>query len=128
MNACDSCRDPGHCCRSFHIPRHFKPEQTREEIRELLRKGLDGFERKCESVPFEPLIRSNLYGEEGATEPYSVTWSFSCPMLKTDGRCGIYEDRPQVCRNYEAGTDQICIEYEPKLEDIETYAEEGEET
>lgn len=127
MSACDSCRDPGHCCRAFNLNRHFKPEQTREEVQELIADGVDGFGNPCESVPFEPLIRGWFYGEEGATEPYSVMWTFSCPMLGDDGRCTIYEDRPQICRNYEPKRDMICIEFEPKPEDIEAYEKKGED-
>lgn len=29
-----------------------------------------------------------------------------CPHLTPDNRCGIYEDRPKVCRDY--GADELC--------------------
>ena len=29
-----------------------------------------------------------------------------CPHLLPDNRCGVYEDRPKVCRDYSA--DEIC--------------------
>lgn len=122
MSACDSCRDPGHCCRSFHVPRHFKLEDTRKEVLAMMRAGLDGFGRNCEQVPFIPLTRRHFYGVEGATEPYSVTWTFSCPKLGEDGRCSIYETRPGACRRYEPKSDGLCVERDPMLDEIQIYA------
>lgn len=38
-----------------------------------------------------------------------------CPHLTAEHRCGIYEDRPQVCRDYSA--DEICVHIDaPTLE------------
>ena len=33
-----------------------------------------------------------------------------CPHLMPDNRCGIYEQRPLVCRQYQA--DEICLQIE----------------
>lgn len=30
-----------------------------------------------------------------------------CPYLRADLRCAVYEDRPQVCRDYSA--DELCL-------------------
>jgi Fe-S-cluster containining protein len=38
-------------------------------------------------------------------------WDWSCTQLQKDGRCGIYEDRPQLCRTYAAGSDPLCVHY-----------------
>ncbi len=33
----------------------------------------------------------------------------ACTMLTTEGRCGIYADRPQMCHDYERGG-EWCLE------------------
>jgi Fe-S-cluster containining protein len=50
---------------------------------------------KMEGLPFTPMEKGN------------VEWFFSCSKLTESGRCGIYEDRPEVCRKYIAST-EIC--------------------
>ncbi len=39
---------------------------------------------------------------------------FGCPELKADGRCGIYRKRPQVCRDFKAGSGPLCVMHEEK--------------
>jgi len=34
---------------------------------------------------------------------------FTCPKLGTNGRCTIYDDRPQICRIFTAATDALCV-------------------
>jgi Fe-S-cluster containining protein len=37
-----------------------------------------------------------------------------CPFLEVDGdqwRCSIYETRPQVCRNYQPASSEICPQW-----------------
>jgi len=39
-----------------------------------------------------------------------------CPHLRGDNLCGIYENRPQICRDYQA--DEVCTMIEaPTLEE-----------
>lgn len=39
-------------------------------------------------------------------------WVFwSCKNLTPEGRCGDYENRPELCRTYEPGQDLLCVEY-----------------
>ena len=134
MSICDSCRDPGHCCRSFRVSRYFKPETTRAEVKEHLLNGTDDFDEGTiyEVLPFDPLIRNGgFFAYPNEVVPQSIQWSFSCPKLGEDGRCTIYDKRPQLCRSYEAKSDLICIETEVKTEDIEIYPDpptEGPET
>ncbi len=35
-------------------------------------------------------------------------FSVSCPELRLDGLCGIYETRPKVCRNFQVGENALC--------------------
>lgn len=39
-------------------------------------------------------------------------WRFSCPKLGADGRCTIYDDRPDLCRTYEPMSDGLCVHYQ----------------
>lgn len=47
-------------------------------------------------------------------EPYfndkgGELWRFRCTALLANGRCGNYEDRPDLCKRYEAGSDELCV-------------------
>lgn len=127
MSTCDSCRDPGHCCRSFRVDRHFKPETTRAEVTEHLRNGTDDFSEGTtyEVLPFDPQIRNGgFYAWPNEEVPHSVMWTFSCPKLGADGRCTIYDTRPELCQTFEPKSVALCIEYDVKPEDITSYVDE----
>jgi Fe-S-cluster containining protein len=38
-----------------------------------------------------------------------VSVHYDCPNLTPDGRCGIYETRPNLCRIFVPGTDPLCV-------------------
>ncbi|MGC9324224.1 MAG: YkgJ family cysteine cluster protein [Desulfomonilia bacterium] len=41
----------------------------------------------------------------------------ACPFLRITGQtctCSIYETRPQVCRDYEPGSSEICPQWKPR--------------
>ena len=39
-----------------------------------------------------------------------------CPLLADDGRCGVYEQRPYVCRRFVCGRADVTTEaYEPEV-------------
>ena len=44
-------------------------------------------------------------------KPAQEQWVFSCDALQTDGRCGIYETRPKLCRDFKPGSDPLCVHY-----------------
>lgn len=49
-------------------------------------------------LPFLPLYKSP-----------SGEWRYWCQHLTREGRCGIYDQRPAVCRAYEPGSDRgLC--------------------
>lgn len=43
------------------------------------------------------------------TVPLGVRLESRCPQLLCSGRCGIYQDRPLVCRAYPVGSED-CLE------------------
>lgn len=52
-------------------------------------------------------------------------WLFWCPVLTTEGRCGDHANRPDLCRNYDAMTDGLCVlgppgYHEPDYKEIRT--------
>lgn len=104
MSLCDTCREPGHCCKEFNL------------------SGRDGHitfwddetPAMEERFPFVPLYRTDQWTVEFGPDTgrtYSA-WRWSCTKLGADGRCTIYDERPQLCRDYEAGSDPLCIEFD----------------
>jgi Fe-S-cluster containining protein len=90
---CDRCLKPGYCCRSvmltggpFGDPMSFEAAEH-----QLLKYQL----------PFRPAH----YDEE------HHRWYFWCPNLRGDGRCGDYENRPDLCRRYRPGEEGLCAHY-----------------
>lgn len=128
MSACDTCRLPGACCVYFWHHRLYHPDQTRDEVRALMRKGEDGFGHECEPVPFDPIRPGGWYAHDGDAEPGAVMWIVSCPKLIPEiGRCSIYDARPEVCRDFEPGSNQLCVEYVPKPEDFMPFEKKDED-
>ena len=95
-NPCLECG--GRCC-SFKTLRiafqsvddQDKPLPLEERVRATLQRG---------AAP------DNLYRQSG--DPVSMHWYtdgsrlwFHCEHLTDAGKCGIYEDRPDLCRNFE---------------------------
>lgn len=100
MTLCSICPKPGHCCKSFTL---FTLDETEVTF------WRDGFEEQAkEYAPFVPTIQAEYVSKETG-EPYvSVRWS--CPHLTGQGRCGIYETRPVICRRFLPGDkSQLCV-------------------
>lgn len=105
MSLCDQCFAPGACCRRLHLRRTnddaltlWDDEPTGEQLE---RHGLPTF------------VASELIGswkDEASGRPYSE-WMFSCSALLPSGRCGIYEQRPDLCRNFEPASDSLCVHF-----------------
>lgn len=92
---CDRCIAPGTCCKAFPLSKDFATGTTPEQLVEFLAE---------QKYPFVPLRRYYTY--IGA---WLERWLFQCTKLGADGRCTIYEDRPELCKLYEAGCDEMCI-------------------
>lgn len=100
MSLCDTCTNPGHCCKSFVLwtneleaTEGWAPKPMTEiEVR-----------RKMVSNPDKwPFVLASV-------DPDGVA-RWSCPKLDSRGRCSIYEQRPQLCRDFEPGSDpEMCV-------------------
>lgn len=77
---CETCR--GACCESFTIPAADVSAPGNDERRWLELHAL--------------VTRGPLGGRE-------LTFECRCRALTADGRCGIYEARPKMCRDYQPG-------------------------
>lgn len=44
-------------------------------------------------------------------------WTWECTQLQPNGRCGIYENRPQLCRDFAPGEGPLCVHYVPRDEE-----------
>lgn len=83
---CSECR--GACCEEVIIPRCAVTMPDDDAVR--------WFELRGEYAPLELL--------EGIELPEAgLRLEVPCTKLTEDGRCGIYEERPNVCAAYEAG-------------------------
>lgn len=113
MSLCDTCAQPGHCCRKFDlsssrgevlVPEYEEPTNILSWV-------------SSEDLPFVPLERK-VAGAEAST------WWWTCPKLTSEGRCSIYDERPGICRQFEAGSDPLCVHYvapeTPAVEEVVT--------
>lgn len=114
---CDFC--VGKCCRYFTVP--LKTPRTRADFDEL--RWYLAHERtlifvETETTGKKPRVKWNL-----------VVWN-RCDYLGPDQRCGIYDDRPQVCRDYTPDTceyDSPWV-FERSFETPDSIREYGEQT
>lgn len=103
---CDHC--PAKCCRYFALP----------------------IDRPKKHSDFE-YIRWYLLHEHASVFVEGDSWYLLvhtiCKHLQSDNRCGIYETRPQICRDYstdncEYDEDHTYDQYFETAEQIEEYA------
>jgi Fe-S-cluster containining protein len=101
MSLCDTCRNPGRCCTGFHLTTRADTPNTYLDALILMATidHADGtwLRGRALGLPFMPLVKR------------SGAWLYWCPLLK-DGRCSDYENRPQLCRTFEPGSDTLCVE------------------
>jgi len=103
MLLCSVCPAPGFCCKNFRLNATFwnagGPDDVTRQARDM-------------GLPFIATHSDERDGpwcskEDGDAE-YSY-WFFDCPELDTDGRCKIYDTRPEPCRFYQPGSDALCV-------------------
>jgi len=113
MSACDTCSSPGACCKDFalNVGLFDKDSWKDDAAKKMVHHKL----------PFIPL-RLAVEGNETAGGPSEidgrVSIRFSCPLVTPEGLCGDYENRPQLCKDYQPLSDRLCAMYvEPVTED-----------
>lgn len=99
MSICDTCREPGKCCKRLMLGGVTQEKfPTLKDAREI-----------AANWPFEPA--GLPFYPMRVVEGY---WLFTCGRFDWDtGRCKDYENRPALCRNYEPKSDALCAEYVP---------------
>ena len=95
-------RCTGHCCRRFQINFNLKTVIGRtRHIRELIDRGVAVSDRDRADLQVAemliPLGVSTLH-EDGVSR-HRVPW-YRCRNVLPNGDCGIYQDRPEMCRIY----------------------------
>lgn len=100
MSPCDTCRRPGSCCRGFVLSFVVSDLEWETEARlKLDTYGLTFFS-------ITEAVRT-----PGITPDGSVSVRCDCTLLDGNGRCGDYENRPTLCRNYNPLSDGLCCEF-----------------
>lgn len=98
MSICDSCREPGACCKRLMLG----------GVTEKAFPTIDDAQAVAAAWPFEP--NGLPFVPVRVVQGY---WLYTCPRLDREtGRCTDYENRPALCRNYEPKSDPLCAEYE----------------
>lgn len=82
-------RCTGHCCRAFPLP--LTPEEIADP--EHMARFIDG-------PQIAAMVRYIGPAPPGSTGGHH---SYSCTSLTDSGDCGIYEDRPVMCRDFPYG-------------------------
>lgn len=78
-----ACSMRGNCCRNLMLVDRGRPLASLRRFRKLARR----------EVEFEMFVPSGEKSKDGFLR-------FSCRNLGADGRCQIYEKRPDFCREY----------------------------
>jgi len=113
MSLCDRCMAPGACCRKFwlnvEVPNERGPAAFLAELRDP-----DG--RRYPFVPYDI----------GESRDGHTLYRWNCPKLGVNGRCTIYEDRPNVCRIFEPLSAGLCVHFWPDAGDPTAALESGD--
>src|SRR4051794_11155545 len=108
MSWCDTCPKPGLCCKTLSLSwldddgkshRYTVWDDESKVVAEMLAR------RK---LPFVPIEKRGICVDKNTGRTYS-SYNYSCTKLQEDGRCGDNENRPQLCRDYQPGTDNLCV-------------------
>lgn len=94
---CDACISPGACCKRLVI-------------------SGGGLELPMSHEKAEHLIMHHRQPFRPSAQRESGVWEWTCYQLQPDGRCGIYETRPQLCRDFKPGEDPLCVHFVPRDE------------
>lgn len=105
---CDVCLEPGACCKRLHLT-GFSEDPLRQPQLPMSHERAEHFAMSA-GLPFRPLEQN----ERGV-------WLWECTALLPNGRCSIYEDRPELCRAYKPGSDPLCVHHVPRPDSKESF-------
>lgn len=105
MSLCDQCYAPGNCCKRLQLiadghSMTFWDETAGVDIQQAL---------DTRNLPFVVNEKIATWTDENG-KAYS-TYNYNCTKLLPNGRCGDYENRPELCRSYEPASDGLCVHY-----------------
>lgn len=112
---CDSCRSPGACCKAIRLSGGGRAADRHDAIQAPM--SFERAEHRAMELGLwmmRPLHQDTADG----------SWAWECTQLQPNGRCGIYDSRPQLCRDYRPGEDPLCVHYWPDPETPTPMAEE----
>jgi Fe-S-cluster containining protein len=101
MGLCSICPDPGHCCRNFDSSLVYWDDASVEEV-QMYMEFMAG-----EPMPW--IARApgpKKFIQRGRQASH---WKFDCTAIDSNGRCTIYETRPQACRTLVPATVDVCV-------------------
>lgn len=104
MSLCDKCFDPGRCCKLMNLSQKSGDALTVWTDIDIPAQAIE------HGLPFEPVAKLGEWTDEKTGRPYAE-FHWRCTKLLPNGRCGIYEDRPNLCRSFEPLTDQLCVHW-----------------
>ncbi len=111
MSACDTCPKPGFCCRDIRL-HNAKGDELTTWLDEG--HGAAQIQLLAAGLPFiADRVAESWRAPADADQPgreYGA-WFYQCPNLLPNGRCGDYENRPQVCRKFQPGDGINCVLY-----------------
>lgn len=98
-------RCTGHCCRAFTLPR--SPEELAEGYRAWLHQ-VPGANLVHDIHLIYPMVRHLRLYHAGEVAPDGKVVDqdrhyYRCVHVAENGDCGIYADRPDMCRSYPDG-------------------------
>lgn len=105
MSLCDRCYNPGACCSGFVVNWLFPLDWTVEQVTKHVQ------EYPTNPLPFVAIEPFSDKEKEYETPNGDIYWRFSCPKLGPDGRCTIYRNRPEPCRNFEPASEKLCVHF-----------------
>lgn len=78
-----------------------------------------------EKLPFTPLrVIEEVTYEDGTVGVIPI---FGCTHVTAEGRCSIYETRPETCRIFVPGSDHLCVFHPLHQRYMEVSREMGDE-
>jgi Fe-S-cluster containining protein len=106
VSLCDRCFDPGRCCQDLVLSRSDGHQLTVWADEDPAAQLAD----RIGPHWFEPIAVQGEWVDEDAGRTHrSHRWA--CRALGPGGRCTVYDERPQLCRDFEAGSDPLCVHW-----------------